>query len=135
MIKKIVTLAICVFLVQSAFAAGFGIYNNASSTSISTSSPAFQTGKVEGTVSDPQGAKVADARVVLLDLTGAAVGETKTDAQGRFSFANVAPGRYTVQVDAPGFSLPDSPDIEVKKGVTAQLNRSEEHTSELQSHA
>lgn len=120
MSKRILALALSVFLVQSAFAGGYGISYNVAA--VAAGGPAFQTGKVEGTVSDPAGARVSDVRVILLDLTGAVIAETKTDAQGRFSFASVPVGPCTVRVEAEGFSLPDLPNIEVKKGATETLN-------------
>ncbi|HKG20388.1 MAG TPA: carboxypeptidase regulatory-like domain-containing protein [Blastocatellia bacterium] len=122
MCKQILALALSVFLLQTAFAGGPVISTNEPGAAVPTGNTLLQAGRVEGSVSDPAGAKVANARVALLDLTGAVIAETKTDAQGRFSFADVAPGPYTLRVEAEGFTLPDRPNIEVKKGATQTLS-------------
>src|SRR5829696_2880272 len=100
MYKQILALALSVFLLQTTFAVGHGIWTIEPGAAAPAGVPLLQAGKVEGSVSDPAGAKVANARVALLDLTSAVIAETKTDAQGRFSFADVAPGPYTLRVEA-----------------------------------
>lgn len=62
------------------------------------------TGTVTGTVTDIAGKPVSNANVALQNANGASVGEAKTDAQGRFSVPNLAPGTYAVAVVAPGYS-------------------------------
>ncbi len=59
---------------------------------------------VSGTVVDPVGAAVADAVVVLTTGDGTTLQNATTDAQGVFSFPEVAPGSYIVRVDAAGFT-------------------------------
>jgi outer membrane receptor protein involved in Fe transport len=59
---------------------------------------------ITGTVTDIAGKPVSNANVALQNANGASVGEAKTDAQGRFSVPNVAPGTYAVAVVAPGYS-------------------------------
>ena len=44
---------------------------------------------------------VKDVVVRLLDAAGNVVAETKTDASGLYKFANLAPGEYMVDFDAP----------------------------------
>jgi iron complex outermembrane recepter protein len=66
---------------------------------------AAQTVSVAGTVTDPQGGVVVGASVTLTTATAASVPRpmtARTDAEGAFSLA-VAPGRYTLQIDSPGF--------------------------------
>src|SRR5208282_3665907 len=61
------------------------------------------TGGLQGTVKDPSGAVVPNAKVVV---TGAAlVGskELQTDSSGYYRFANLSPGTYTITVTAQGF--------------------------------
>src|ERR1700678_3673807 len=61
------------------------------------------TGTIQGTVSDPTGAVLANAPVTIanpstnLTLTG------KTDGSGIYVFPNIAIGTYTVTVTAKGF--------------------------------
>jgi hypothetical protein len=57
---------------------------------------------VSGTVKDPSGAVVPGAAAALTPARGATL-TTTTDAQGRFRFAEPAPGQYTLQLTNPGF--------------------------------
>jgi protocatechuate 3,4-dioxygenase beta subunit len=62
------------------------------------------SGALRGQVSDPSGAAIANASVVL---TPAAAGSTpiKTQAngQGQYEFKGLAPGQYTLNAVAQGF--------------------------------
>ncbi len=57
---------------------------------------------VRGTVTDPAGARVPRARVVLAGPLSV-VATTETTAEGEFSFERVTPGRYEVRVAVEGF--------------------------------
>jgi hypothetical protein len=59
------------------------------------------TGAIEGFVTDEEIQPVADAEVGLLQLPDQRV---RTDAQGRFAFSNLDPGRYTVAVQKLGYT-------------------------------
>ncbi|HKD52273.1 MAG TPA: carboxypeptidase-like regulatory domain-containing protein [Candidatus Acidoferrum sp.] len=62
-------------------------------------------GTISGTVVDQQGAVVAGAVVKLLREGDASLAqETKSDSDGQFSFATVAPGSFHLTITAPGFS-------------------------------
>jgi Carboxypeptidase regulatory-like domain len=61
------------------------------------------TGSVTGTVTDPQGAVVAGAPVVLKSLEKGTVHNSKTNSAGLYRFDYAEPGSYTVTVDQPGF--------------------------------
>ncbi len=63
-----------------------------------------QTGTVTGRVADPQGAGVVNATVTLTSDTGTRV-ESRTTGDGAFSFDRIAPGPWTLQVDASGFAI------------------------------
>jgi len=58
---------------------------------------------LQGTVLDPNGAKVPDARVRLLDLAGEEVAHTLTDPQGVFRFQQLTVRTYTIEVSLTGF--------------------------------
>lgn len=75
-------------------------------------------GRVEGNVTDPTGAKVAGARVALRDATGVVAYQTLTDSEGRFTIADVAEVRYSVTVEAPGFSQTEKITVDVHAGAT-----------------
>jgi hypothetical protein len=71
-------------------------------------------GVLRGTVTDPSGALVQRAEVVLHSAdTGIPNQTTVSGADGRYSFAGVAPGRYTVRVNDPGFAAFESKPVKV----------------------
>jgi len=61
------------------------------------------SGSIAGTVVDKQQAAVANASVTLIDQDKSTAFNTKTDAEGRFVFPQVAPGKYNLTVENPGF--------------------------------
>src|SRR5438034_2743517 len=60
------------------------------------------TGTIQGTVANPAGQPIAGATVRLMSGT-TQVAVTTTNATGQFTFAEVHPGSYTIQVEAAGF--------------------------------
>lgn len=85
-----------------------------------TAAPA--RGRVEGAVTDPSGAKVVGARVSLRDTTGVIAHRGRTDDEGHFAIGDVAAGRYTVNVEASGFSQSKAITVEVQSGTTENAN-------------
>jgi hypothetical protein len=67
------------------------------------SAQAVQTVTIAGSVVDQQTGLGLSDGTVLLEQGGRRVGETKTNANGGFSFANVAPGLYDVDVAVQGY--------------------------------
>ncbi len=74
------------------------------------------TGVISGTVTDPTGAVVANAEVMLRNQTTAAVRQTISNGAGYFSFPAVVPGLYTVHIEAPGFKTWQRTDITMNPG-------------------
>jgi hypothetical protein len=73
----------------------------------------FETAEVLGTVHDPSGKAVPNASVTLTNQgTGIEV-KASTDDSGDYDFANVKVGRYTVSVEAAGFSKVSTSDVDV----------------------
>src|SRR5881394_4283642 len=62
------------------------------------------TGNIQGTVADPSGAAVAQARVTLINVATQVSATTTTDASGSYRFLSLAPGSYKITVEAKGFS-------------------------------
>ncbi len=60
---------------------------------------------LSGTVTDPSGAIVRDARITVKNLAANQSAETRSDSSGNYSVNNLTPGEYEVSVSAPGFSL------------------------------
>jgi hypothetical protein len=63
----------------------------------------FDSASVLGTISDPSGASVGAASVVLLDVAKGVTTTRQTDAKGNYEFPNVQPGDYSITVTAVGF--------------------------------
>ena len=62
------------------------------------------TGAIQGLVTDPSGAVVAEAKVEAKNLDTNFVRTQDTDTYGRFVLLQMPPGRYTVRVSKPGFA-------------------------------
>ncbi len=82
----------------------------------------FDTAEVLGTVKDPTGGGVANASVTLLNQGTSVEAKTTTDAAGNCDFFNVKVGRYTVTVEATGFSKASAADIEVAVGARQRVD-------------
>lgn len=61
------------------------------------------TGAIQGTVTDPQGAVVAGAKVVVTNVATGVRTEGTSQSDGGFVFPLLPPGQYKVEVESPGF--------------------------------
>jgi hypothetical protein len=59
---------------------------------------------IVGTVTDPAGSAVPNAKVTAVNIATNEMREFKTDSLGNFEVGNLFPGTYNVEVDASGFS-------------------------------
>jgi Carboxypeptidase regulatory-like domain/Photosynthesis system II assembly factor YCF48 len=59
--------------------------------------------RLRGTVTDPSGAAVAGAKVLLQADGGRTIASTSTDTVGSYLFSGVAEGNYQLQLESPGF--------------------------------
>ncbi|MBZ5504389.1 MAG: TonB-dependent receptor [Acidobacteriia bacterium] len=73
---------------------------------------AAASGGIHGTVTDPLGAVVPGAQVELF-REGKPAAATTTDAEGKYRFSPLAPGRYQVRTQAPSFNAERSEAIYV----------------------
>ena len=62
------------------------------------------TASIQGTVSDPTGAAVPNAKVTVTNTDTATSRITSTDGAGLFSLPNIPVGAYSLTVEAAGFS-------------------------------
>ena len=79
-------------------------------------------GAISGYIKDPQGANVPGATVRLYgrDRTFSLV--TVTDANGAYSFKNLAPGEYLVEAEAKGFAVAPAQTLNVERGKETTLS-------------
>ncbi len=74
------------------------------------------TSTLNGTITDPQGAAVASAKVTITNEATSVSREITTDAQGFYTFANLVPGLYTLKVESPSFAAAEVKDIRLEVG-------------------
>src|SRR2546425_12029843 len=60
-------------------------------------------GSITGSVTDPSGAAIADAQGTLTNLGTAEKRTQSSGADGLYSFVNLIPGNYRVDVEKQGF--------------------------------
>ena len=70
---------------------------------------AQSSASLSGTVLDPRGVPLPGATVSSATTRPAPSQKMTSDGQGKYSFASLAAGKYTVQVDAPGFATSQTP--------------------------
>ena len=80
------------------------------------------TGTVAGTISDPSGAVVAGATVTLTDPSTNSTRTATTNATGRYFFADVTPGKYSISVSKAGFSTVKADNQAVQVGLALTVN-------------
>src|SRR5271166_3769524 len=78
------------------------------------------SGSLNGTVVDPSGAVVPNAKVEIHQLVSGFDRTTITDGKGNFSFSNVPFNPYHMTVTAAGFA-PSAQDVEVRSIVAASV--------------
>ena len=77
-------------------------------------------GTLNGKVFDPLGAVVPGAKVTLLQ-DGKKNSTTQTNQDGLFEFSSLAPGRYSVEIEATGFEKQESEPVFVSSGGSITL--------------
>jgi len=82
----------------------------------------FDTAEVLGTVKDPGGNAIPKANVTLLNQGTSIESKTTTDETGNYDFFNVKVGRYTVTVEATGFSKASATNIDVQVGARQRVD-------------
>ncbi|MCX6616352.1 MAG: carboxypeptidase-like regulatory domain-containing protein, partial [Acidobacteria bacterium] len=64
----------------------------------------FETAAVLGTVRDPSGLVIPNAKITLRNVNTGITATARTDATGNFEFLTVKIGDYRVSVEAAGFA-------------------------------
>src|SRR5499427_7395388 len=80
------------------------------------------TGVISGQVTDQTGGAIPGASVKLTEVSTNSTTNTSTNETGRFTFPNVAPGRYDVTVTKEGFALSKVASQKVDVGMSLTVN-------------
>jgi hypothetical protein len=75
-----------------------------------------------GTVTDPQGNRVADAKVLAVQDSTGLKRETETTSRGTYQLADLPPGVFTLRFSKPGFSVLQANHVLQTVGQTGTLN-------------
>lgn len=79
-------------------------------------------GVVTGTITDPSGAAVPSAQVVLLNQGTQVEQKVATESRGEYRFPLVPPGVYTITIHANGFTDREIKDIKVDASTTVPVS-------------
>ena len=78
-------------------------------------------GSITGVVTDPSGAVIPNASIVVTDAARQAVVSVRTDSIGRYRIDSLAPGHYRLTAFAPGFQRLEQP-IALEPAQRNQVN-------------
>jgi hypothetical protein len=93
--------------------------------------PQATSGEIRGTVTDPTGA-VIQAATIVLNGAGGGLMSTVTGRDGSFHLAGIQPGKYSLTVTAKGFAPTTMTELEVLPGKVFQQNAALELPTEQQ---
>lgn len=89
----------------------------------SFAAPAQQIfGNIYGTVTDPSGSGVPNAKVTITDQGKGTIFEVTTNAAGNYTKDRLIPGIYTVEVEVSGFRKAVSKDVQVSVDNAARVD-------------
>ena len=90
-------------------------------SSMALAQTTISTGSIQGSVTDPSGAAVADAKISISNKATGRLVTTKSTSAGAYTSGALTPGDYLLRVEAQGFKTTEIP-ITVQVGVTAPGN-------------
>ena len=79
------------------------------------------TGDLHVSVKDPKGSAVTNATVTVRDVAKGLERAGSSDGQGGYSVRQLAPGTYSVTVDASGFAKAEATGVAITVGQMAEL--------------
>ncbi len=81
----------------------------------------ISSGSIQGTVVDPQGSAVANAKVLISNKSSGHIIQLSTTGIGGFNSGPITPGSYVVRIEVKGFKTVELP-VTVSLGIVAQAN-------------
>jgi hypothetical protein len=79
-------------------------------------------GSILGTVTDPQGAAVANAKVIVTNQRKGTSDTTTTNESGNYSVTHLIPDIYTVRAEGAGFKASETKDVIVSADAGARVD-------------
>src|SRR5262249_39827879 len=79
-------------------------------------------GSIAGTVTDPSGGAIVGAQVTLTNLGTAEKRMQPTGSDGLYSFVNLFPGRYKIEVEKTGFKRVTRPEVVVEVNQSVRID-------------
>src|SRR5438309_7806884 len=79
-------------------------------------------GSIFGTVTDPQGAAVAGAKVTVTSVRKGTTEQTTTNDSGNYSVTHLIPDVYNVKVESSGFKAFEATNIQVSADTAARVD-------------
>src|SRR6516225_7182079 len=108
----------CKIWVYGCFAASLVLSFVAGITAAQTQNP---NGTIRGQVTDPSGAAIAGASILLTTPLGAST-DASTDKDGVYEFKGLPPGNYQIKAVVQGFALFTKVDVAVAAGQITRAN-------------
>ena len=93
----------------------------ATTSMLAATAPGSATGSLGGAVTDPSGARVVKATVIVQGENGT-VSSVQTSADGTYALPQLAPGVYVISITAPGLALAEAQSVTVEAGRTTTHN-------------
>jgi len=118
------TVVFIVFAAICAFAFAFAVQSAGAQTAqVAQAAPAAPSnpGTLRGTVTDPSGAAVSQAAVVMMSASGQFT-TGKTNATGAYEIKGLAAGSYTLTVNADGFAVFEQDNVQIAPGQVQTVN-------------
>ena len=79
-------------------------------------------GSIVGTVTDPTGAVVPNATVVVTDVGKGTSQTIKSNASGNYTASRLIPDTYSIKATAPGFATAEADNVQVSADTSPQVN-------------
>jgi hypothetical protein len=79
-------------------------------------------GSIVGTVTDPTGAVVPNATVVVTDVSKGTSQTIQSNASGNYTASRLIPDTYTIKATAPGFATAEADNVPVSADTAPQVN-------------
>lgn len=79
-------------------------------------------GSILGTVTDPQGAAVVGAKVVVVSTTKGTTDETTTNESGNYTVTHLIPDTYRITISAQGFKTRDVTSVQISADTGTRVD-------------